>query len=287
MPWPEGGLALVRRVWPRGRLAWRRLAPGGSGRAFWRVRCQGQSLVVMRSHSGQDFADYVRLGIALRGAGAPVPELVVWDPEGLLVAMEDAGDLCLQEAVRQAPDLEALYSLYSRTLEDLARFQGADLDLPPFDRAALRWETEYFAREMLAGRLGLDPRPLEEEFEALAERVARLPRVPMHRDFQSQNICLLADGSQRWLDFQGARRGPAGYDLAALLCDPYVALPAELRQRLRAAFPVADFVGCALQRLMQALGAYAFLSGRKGISRFQSYIEPALEILAQTLEEEP
>jgi aminoglycoside/choline kinase family phosphotransferase len=98
----------------------------------------------------------------------------------------------------------------------------------------------------------------------MAEWLAGLPRVPVHRDCQSQNIMLHA--GKAWLiDFQGMRYGRKEYDLASLLYDPYMQLSEaeqlellELWQKMDAAPLNADiYSACALQRLMQALGAFA------------------------------
>ena len=91
-----------------------------------------------------------------------------------------------------------------------------------------------------------------------------------------------------FVDFQGARRGSAFYDIASLLWDPYVCLPVEMikdffeywrmhNKRVQA-YTKEDawdsFIQASLQRLMQALGAYCFLSKVKGIKKFEQYIEP-------------
>jgi len=78
------------------------------------------------------------------------------------------------------------------------------------------------------------------------------------------------------------------YDIASLLWDPYVSLPLDLvkdffeywRFQYKGAkiYTKEDawesFVHASLQRVMQALGAYCFLSKVKGIQKFEQYIEP-------------
>ena len=59
----------------------------------------------------------------------------------------------------------------------------------------------------------------------------RFPRCFVHRDFQSQNI-VIKDGAACFIDFQGMRPGLPQYDLASLLYDPYVCLPASERADL-------------------------------------------------------
>ncbi len=123
-----------------------------------------------------------------------------------------------------------------------------------------------------------------------------LPRVLVHRDFQSQNI-IIRDGQAHLIDFQGMRPGVSKYDLASLLYDPYVHLTETERAELfdvyrtfreRAGWPlrVDDeeiFRLCAMQRLMQALGAYGNLGLVRGNKSFLNYIPTALASLRSIL----
>lgn len=67
----------------------------------------------------------------------------------------------------------------------------------------------------------------------LARGLAAETRQLVHRDFQSQNI-LIRKGEASFIDFQGMRPGLAQYDLASLLCDPYVEISSEERTHLLA-----------------------------------------------------
>jgi aminoglycoside/choline kinase family phosphotransferase len=93
-----------------------------------------------------------------------------------------------------------------------------------------------------------------------------------------------------WLiDFQGMRFGPPAYDLAALLIDPYVMLPADFQEELTSLYWSAaqQFFGMSrrafreqllavrLCRNMQVLGAYGFLGETKGKKEFLQYIPGA------------
>lgn len=137
---------------------------------------------------------------------------------------------------------------------------------PPFDAALYRWEQEYFAEHLIGRHLGLDAAAFlaQPELQEMATWLATLPRVPVHRDCQSQNIML--HGGSAWLiDFQGMRYGRKEYDLASLLYDPYMELQEAERTELLELWQQMDgtplqadiFSACAMQRLMQALGAFA------------------------------
>jgi aminoglycoside/choline kinase family phosphotransferase len=128
----------------------------------------------------------------------------------------------------------------------------------------------------------------------IAARLASLPRVLVHRDFQSQNI-LIHDDTAWLIDFQGMRPGLPHYDVASLLYDPYVELTGAERDLLLQSYKLAArrsgmeiapgfdeiFYFCALQRLMQALGAYGFLGLQKGRPDFLAHIPAARRSLRE------
>ncbi len=97
------------------------------------------------------------------------------------------------------------------------------------------------------------------------------------------------------IDYQGMRRGPVAYDLASLLCDPYADLPAALQQallrhyaaRIRKARPSPPRSRAAIQRLGQALGAYAVLSQKSGMESFARHIPTAARQLLRALRAHP
>src|SRR5436305_13426111 len=107
---------------------------------------------------------------------------------------------------------------------------------PEFNSALYRWEQNYFFENCLGRIFGVDA-GIQRELASLpalseiADRLARLPRVVVHRDFQSQNIIVRA-GHAYLIDFQGMRPGLAEYDLASLLFDPYVRFLAGEREEL-------------------------------------------------------
>jgi aminoglycoside/choline kinase family phosphotransferase len=167
----------------------------------------------------------------------------------------------------------------------------------------LERECMYFVRAFLQGYLGLevDEGALLPEFERLLAG-ASPHDYPffLHRDFQSKNL-FVQGGNLRVLDFQGGRLGPLGYDLAALLIDPYVDLDPAMQEELlsfyqnllgeRLAFDRQAFRDqyehLALCRNLQILGAYGFLTRVKGKSQFARYIPRALAGLRRRLASRP
>jgi aminoglycoside/choline kinase family phosphotransferase len=168
-----------------------------------------------------------------------------------------------------------------------------------FNAALYRWEHRYFFNNCL-GRCFEVGESKRKELAALpslreiAKHLASLPRVLVHRDFQSQNI-IIQNGQANLIDFQGMRPGLAEYDLASLLFDPYVELVDAERSELISYYrqkkadngPAVNgrfdntLQLCAMQRLMQALGAYGFLGLVRGHENFLQYIPRAVHSLRE------
>jgi hypothetical protein len=293
----------------------RLLAGDGSDRRFFRLA--GATGVVLLYHPyppGDPVSEndsYFIIGRHLKAAGVPVPEIYDYCREEGWMLLEDVGDLSLEAALHGPGRDEGIRARYPRALEILARMQvrgreGFDpawcFDTPEVSRAFLmERECAYFVRAFLNGYLGL-----QISLEDLAPDLARLVALALpggesyflHRDFQSRNL-FIHQGRLRVLDFQGARLGPRGYDLAALLIDPYAELSPGRQEELLAAYlkllgalaPVDEgaFRGqypyLALCRNLQVLGAFGFLTRVKGKAHFARHIPGALGGLKRRLKE--
>ena len=258
-----------------------------------------------------EHARFVTLSAFLAARDLGPAAILRHDDDEKLVLMEDLGrDSLYALAPGIAAGEPAAVRAWELATDHVARLQAAtaaartecpaafDLAL---DADVLRWETDYFRERFLAGLMGLDPAGLAglaPGFATLAATVAAQPRHLLHRDYQSQNL-LVRDGRLRLVDFQGLRPGPLGYDLASLLWDPYVAIPparreallvryaARVREALDPAATDADVramvLAAALQRLMQALGAYGFLSLVKRRRGFLAHVPRGLAHLREVL----
>ena len=165
---------------------------------------------------------------------------------------------------------------------------------PPFSTALYKWEHDLFADHFFTGYLRLDKRVIFEikrELSNLTRKIKRSSNVLVHRDMQSSNI-LLRKGKPMLIDFQGLRRGSAAYDLASLLCDPYVMLNERIQQKLLDYYlglcPDPDSVSsvfwiAAVQRLSQALGAYGRLSAIPQMQKFEQHIIPGAKMMLRAL----
>ena len=296
-------------AWPGGRpeeVKAEPIEPDGSTRLFLRLRAGKASLVALANpdNPAENRAwDYFAKRLA--GLGLPVAEVLARDLDRGFFLMRDLGRGLLQDAVLAVKDdaaaVESLYEpvlrwlvvLHRRGAQGLDRsvcFDGAELDAP----FLLKREAGYFLEQYVLGAAGLRPRDLprglHDELVGLCHGAAGAqPWGLVHRDLQSRNI-ILHKGRYGLVDFQGARLGPAAYDLASLLHDPYVDLPWSMRQGLARRY--AELAGTAgpfdarrflagwplvsASRVMQALGAYGFLTRQRGRGHFAPYMQPAL-----------
>ncbi len=302
-------LRQTRLHFPRIEEAEVRISPiekGGSDRKFYRIRVsREQSIILVKYSSAQaENRRYVETAQFLSEQGVRAPKIYFHDPAEGLIWIEDLGERDLWSYREESWAVRR--DFYESALAEVARLHRvapADSeeirrDLPAqFDEALYRWEQSYFFENCLGRHFDLDPEKLEElaglpALGEIAERLASFPRVLIHRDFQSQNI-IMRDGQAHLIDFQGMRPGLAEYDLASLLYDPYVSLTTTERKELlefyRETAVVSDSAFaekiqlCALQRLMQALGAYAYLGLVKKNRAFLAHIPTALDSLGELL----
>ena len=260
-----------------------------------------------------DYERHIAYTEFFRRYALPVPELFGADRQRKQALFEDLGDRSLYAWLKCRRDPAQVEGMYRIALDMLTQLHTVVSDAITecpllegriFDYEHLRWETAYFLERFVSGLAGMsvtEERTLLEEFQRLAEIVDAFPKTVVHRDFQSQNIMIAAKGVPRLIDYQGARMGPPAYDLAALLWDPYSLLGDDMRERLLAyyieaykasaanGFDEAVFryalLLCRLQRHMQALGAYGFLSLVRGKHYFRKHIPQALAYLAAETEQ--
>jgi aminoglycoside/choline kinase family phosphotransferase len=295
-------------------FTWCRFAGDGSDRRFFRCETgSNEKFIIILPSLTQPLAmSEARSGFAigrhLHAMGVPVPRPYAFAEDSGALICEDLGNTSLYDAAGPAADPAARIALYRRALESLAAFQikgriGFDpawcWDSRHYDQELmLERESHYFSREFCQGYMNMAiPGGLENDFRELATRISREPtNYLLHRDFQSRNL-LIVNANIMIIDFQGARLGPLGYDLASLLNDPYVDLTAADRDDLRQYYltcinrymdidPTAFTAGyyhLALQRNLQVLGAYAYLTLVKKKTFFAQYILPATRNLIDLL----
>jgi aminoglycoside/choline kinase family phosphotransferase len=273
---------------------------GGSDRRFYRVRCSSEQTLILVKYNleREENRYYVEIAQFLEVHGIRAPKIYFHDPEEGLIWLEDLGEEDLFSHRNESWLVRGAF--YESALDEVAKLHSLPESfcvemrnrLPAeFNTALYVWEQNYFFENCLGRYFEIDDAQLRElaalpALGEIAQHLASLPRVLVHRDFQSQNI-LVRNGQAYLIDFQGMRPGLAEYDLASLLFDPYVDLSqverAELIEYYRGQNSKNGFDErlrlCAMQRLMQALGAYGFLGLVKGHKQFLKHIPAAVKSL--------
>ncbi|MFZ5995417.1 MAG: aminoglycoside phosphotransferase family protein [Thermodesulfobacteriota bacterium] len=293
------------------------LTGDGSNRPFYRISGSKGSLIIVLPESKdplhlKESEAYHYIGRHLAARGVPTPVIHGYDRATGAIIMEDLGDRHLERAVREENNTGATERWYLEAVDILVNMQvrGAEgfdtrycFDTPVYDRRLmLERESGYFLHAFLQGYLGLEITrdELAQDFERLADLAGEQPpTLFLHRDFQSRNL-MVCKGRLRLIDFQGGRLGPPAYDLASLIFDPYVDLPDNMKEalfetyllRLRRQYRINEedfrhhFWYIALQRAMQVLGAFGFLTRVKKKPFFEPYIPVAVKNLKTILDRE-
>ncbi|PYJ46894.1 MAG: hypothetical protein DME85_08330 [Verrucomicrobia bacterium] len=306
-------LRQTRMHFPRLDVAEIKISPiqkGGSDRKFYRIRCSAEQALILVKYNleREENRHYVPIANFLGTHGIRVPEIYFHDPDEGLIWLEDLGE-CDIYSYRQESWL-VRRAFYESALDQIATLHALPESvcvemkehLPAeFDAELYRWEQNYFFKNCLGRYFKIDkvklaPVAALPALQEIAQLVASFPRVLVHRDFQSQNI-IMRNGQAYLIDFQGMRPGLPYYDLASLLYDPYVDLAEAERTELIAYYRSRQLENgitidgdfdlklrlCAMQRLMQALGAYGFLGLVKGHKHFLQHVPAAMKSLRCTV----
>jgi aminoglycoside/choline kinase family phosphotransferase len=294
----------------KGKIEIEPVEKGGSDRKFYRIRFTSEHSLILVKYGEQreENRHYVEIDTFLASLGVRVPKIYFQDESEKLIWMEDLGSRDLWSY--RAESWARRFPLYRSALDQILLIHSmahpalpkSPVTLQPgFDAELYRWEQAYFFENCLERFFRVEPSLIEkscdrDRLSEIAGDLASQPRVLVHRDFQSQNI-LIKNGEAYLIDFQGMRYGLAQYDLASLLYDPYVALTSAERDELLGYYisqsleagvalsgnfaALLDF--CAMQRLMQALGAYGFLGLVKKRGHFLAHIPSAIASLKEVL----
>jgi aminoglycoside/choline kinase family phosphotransferase/dTDP-glucose pyrophosphorylase len=254
---------------------------------------------------------FVAIGNHLSSCGIPVPEILAHDALAGMVVLEDLGDTRLAETISWMSTRDEITRIYKTVIDQLILFsrkgaEGFDLSwtcqTPYYSKELiLEKECRYFMDAFVCGYLKNDifAHVLENEFAYIADNaLAGSMQGLMHRDCQSRNI-MVTKNNVYFIDFQSARMGPFQYDLASLLMDPYVTLPAQIQKDLLAyAMEQLGLVSrksrhtftrsyhfCCLTRNMQILGAFAHLSRMKNKPGFLVHIPAAIASLKHLMQQ--
>ncbi len=293
----------------------------GSNRRFFRIYHLKEPVCIVVIPAGDSKEEIAEsrsawwIGNHLRARNVALPEIYAWDQKTGILLFEDLGDIRLHDLLVAGKGVSwkngsNLLTMYFQVVKKLTHMQCAGAvdfdedwcwDSPKYDQhLMLERESGYFLRAFWQGVLGKQAVPgVEEELIDIAEKASKAGTdYFLHRDFQCRNI-MVRNGHVRFIDYQGGRMGPLGYDLASLLIDPYAGLPLSVQRDLlnyylaniRKYLTIEEdlFVDqynlLAFQRNMQIVGAFSFLYKIRKKDFFADYIRPALSCLAGRLQD--
>lgn len=274
----------------------------GSGRKFYRIFLENRKTFILMVWDSidVDWEFFFELH-KIEGVSKITPSILDEDPKQGFILLEDGGIIRLKDTLFSAQSEKESIDIFKEVIDSLIKLQN--IKLPQncktvsreLDYSQFIWETSYFAEHILAlfpSLITLFNSKWESEREELASSVNKIEKKLCHRDFQSENI-LLNKGNISFVDIQGARPASPYYDLASLLFDPYIYSQMSLKIKEKSLnyyskvcgfdFVHDDFNKSAMQRLMQALGAFGNLSLNRGKKEYLKYVTPALENLLVVL----
>lgn len=290
------------------------LAGDGSDRKWYRITA-GDKTLVMADHgikSDEEITEinsFIYIGMHLQQKGIPVPAIHHYETFAGLVYLQDLGDVSLQMVINKQTDQDKVIRLYEAVIDQMLHMAvyGAEsfdtswtYQTKEYSRQLiLEKECRYFVDAFLNGFLNMNTayNVFEDEFHMMSDLLLEYAVIAfMHRDLQSRNI-MVKDNRIYFIDFQGGRLGPLQYDLAALLNDPYVNLSETVKAALiqyylkklqsMIEFNTQAFISgyrfCTITRLLQALGAFGYLSRVKQKTYFETYIPAAVATLKKQL----
>lgn len=278
-----------------------KLSGDGSSRQYYRLINGEHSVIGTIGPEKKENEAFLYYNDYFLSKHLPVPRVISVCESGEAYLQEDLGDISLYDIIKDnGTKTPVTISLLENTMQVLARFHAAwknDTDSgksyprDTMDRRAILWDLNYFKYCFVkpAG-IDFDEDCLQDEFEAFADAVGEIgPKTLVLRDFQSRNV-MIKNGMPYVIDYQGARIGPALYDVASFLWQARIGLTEEERWRyaeVYSAFASSlgvkipnnwkyDLSVIALFRMLQVLGAYGIRGLIEHKSRFVTPVPAAL-----------
>ena len=283
-----------------------KLPQAGSERHYYRIRTKDSSFIATNGTNIKENEAFIYFSNLFSKTQLATAKVFSVNAEKDIYIQEDFGDVSLLDTLEQKDYTTEIYSLYKKSLEQLALLQvkghaGLDytkcLTNASFGKQAIMADLLYFKYYFLdALRKPYDKQKLIDDFEALSNYLSHTAyKYFMFRDFQSRNILVKNDSSIHFIDYQGGMQGAPQYDVASLLWQAKANLPDDWKQGLLEDYinsfekiiaqPVdrdvfrSQYNGYVLIRLLQVLGAYGFRGLFERKAHFLTSIPLALQNL--------
>lgn len=288
---------LYQKKFSRAPDAIKALRSNGSDRKIYRVFAGDHSVIGILGVDYHETAAFLEFSRHFKKYGLRVPEIYIEDPDAGAYLEEDFGNVILFDWMMNIREQDGfndtVKKMYREVVEYLPKFQieaGISIDYSycyqhqEFGLDSMHWDLQYFKRHFLNYfyKKKINHTELEKDFTKLIKFLLQEDRKYfLYRDFQSRNI-MIKDGIPHFIDYQSGRKGALQYDLASLLYDAKANLPEEFREEMIEVYLNKArqmtrinpkrfrkyFYGFVLIRVMQAFGAYGYLSAVKGKTHF-------------------
>ncbi|HEX2525257.1 MAG TPA: phosphotransferase [Geminicoccus sp.] len=269
------------------------LSGDASGRRYERLHGGPAPALLVDAPPPEDTPLFVRMARWLSANGLLAPTILAVDEAEGFLLVQDLGDDLLASLCSREPLCESQH--YGKAVDELVRLQAAPLPdfLPPYDDTFFLFEIGIFV-DWAAQSL---PLPVRQDLVDRWRHVLPVAQtgvdVVVHRDFHALNLIKAGDRFAV-IDFQGARIGPAAYDLVSLLVDARrdveeatIACASDRYLRARQDLdPLAFSAACAVmsaQRTTKILGLFRRLAKRDGKPGYLPLLPRVQQQLAQAL----
>ncbi len=288
------------------------LPESGSSRKYYRLYSKTQKVIGVFNQDKKENRAFIEFSKHFYSKNLSVPVIYAEDLDNDIYLQEDLGDVTLYSMLSEKrtgiefPD--ELTEMYKKVLDELLKFQilgsvGFDYSFcyprAAFDKQSMMWDLNYFKYYFLKlAKIPFDEQELENDFQKFTDYLLEADcNYFLYRDFQSRNV-MIKDNRPYFIDYQGGRKGALQYDLASLLYDSKADIPQEIRNELKNFFveKIKDYqlqdsnkfndfyLGYALIRIMQAMGAYGFRGFYEKKTHFLQSIPYAIQNLEYLLQ---
>lgn len=283
-----------------------RLPQAGSERHYFRLHTTEKTFIATYGANIKENEAFIYFSNQFQLQQLSTPQILHCSADNKIYLQQDFGDLSLLNQLEENGFSDTVYSLYKKSLQQLAQLQvKADevidyskcLTNTEFGKQAILADLLYFKYYFLdALRRPYDKQKLLNDFDALSDFLSQTEyKYFMFRDFQSRNIMVTPDSEVHFIDYQGGMKGAPQYDVASLLWQAKANLSDEWKQLLLEDYidaleklvnrPVdrdlfrTQYNGYVLIRLLQVLGAYGFRGLFERKAHFLTSIPLALQNL--------
>lgn len=278
------------------------LVGAGSNRKYYRIFFNDQTYIGVVGESVEENEAFIYLAEHLLEKGKRVPEVLAVSNDRLAYIQTDLGDVSLFDLLMEGDS--STDELMAKVVKDLVKIEvegvkGIDpsrfFSIQQMDKRSILWDLNYFKYSFLkCTGVAFDELMLEDSFENMASYLCSLDgNYFLYRDFQSRNMMVNNDNPY-YIDFQGARLGPLGYDIVSFLYQAKANFSKEVRHKYLQLYfnelksygidtkkveeSISTFV---LFRTLQVLGAYGFRGFFEKKVHFLQSIAPALKNLRE------